>query len=172
MSNRGRPTIFTQELADRICYLMKEEGLTLRKVCARPEMPSKTAVLEWADKYPSFAVQYARAREGLADYWADDITEITDNESRDLQPDGKGGMKSDNTAVNRDKLKAESRLKLMALFAPKKYGVKVQNELSGPNGGPIQLQGVDSPPQETREQWIERTQRERLQQIEVKVIKE
>ena len=39
--------------------------------------------------------------------------------------------------IEHRKLRIETRLKLLAKWNPRKYGDKVQQELSGPNGGPI-----------------------------------
>jgi hypothetical protein len=43
--------------------------------------------------------------------------------------------------VQRSRLRVDARKWFAAKVAPKKYGEKVQQELSGPDGGPIQTKG-------------------------------
>ena len=62
----GRPTLFTDELAD---YIVSEitSGRSLRTICAVDGMPDKATVFRWLEKYPEFATKYARAREFQAE---------------------------------------------------------------------------------------------------------
>ncbi|ENC1283376.1 ubiquitin carboxyl-hydrolase, partial [Escherichia coli] len=42
----GRPSDYMPEVANDICALLSS-GESLRKVCERPGMPSKTSVFRW-----------------------------------------------------------------------------------------------------------------------------
>jgi Bacteriophage Sf6, terminase small subunit-like len=69
---RGRPSIFSPELADRLCERLAD-GETLRAICRDEGMPDERTVRRWAlDDLEGFSTQYARAREigyqGMADY--------------------------------------------------------------------------------------------------------
>lgn len=85
---------------------------------------------------PFFPDKYARAKESGFLVWEYKLTEKARDESRDLQPDGKGGFKSDNTAVNRDRLIIDTDKWIMSKRLNKVYGDKFQTDISS-NGQPI-----------------------------------
>lgn len=58
---RGRPTVYTQDLADAICNAIAT-GTSLRGAASAAGMHHST-VMCWARDRPDFANQYARARE-------------------------------------------------------------------------------------------------------------
>jgi hypothetical protein len=71
------------------------------------------------------------------DTWVEEMVDISRDESRDLQPDGKGGMRSDNTAVNRDRLKCDNIKFIASRIHAKKYGDKITQEVTGANGADL-----------------------------------
>lgn len=73
----GRPTDFTQDLANEICARLSE-GQSLRRVCEDEDMPGRRTVFQWLNSNDDFAHQYARAKEEAADSLADDIEDIAD----------------------------------------------------------------------------------------------
>jgi hypothetical protein len=122
----GRPSSFTQKTADLICALLSE-GQSLRKICESDSMPSKQTVLAWlaSPERAEFLAQYARAREAQADFYAEEIVEIADDDSGDVKVDGQGNERMDAEFVGRSRLKVDTRKWLMARMAPKKYGDKI-----------------------------------------------
>jgi hypothetical protein len=83
----GRPSTFTQAIADEICERILE-GESLRHVCAENAMPNRSTVLRWLDENEDFAAKYARARELQGDYMDDLILEAaaeTDSENAPAQ---------------------------------------------------------------------------------------
>jgi len=58
---RGRPSLYSDELAERICDLLSV-GHSLRKICERKGMPERRTVLRWLAQHDEFRHQYARAR--------------------------------------------------------------------------------------------------------------
>lgn len=65
---------------------------------------------------------YMRARDCQADYLADQIIEISDNNSKDETPFvGKNH-------IDRDKLRVEARKWIAAKLKPRKYGDKIETE--------------------------------------------
>ena len=78
----GRPTIFSQELADEICERLAD-GESLKGICASPEMPNRSTVFRWLASNKDFCDTYARAREAQADVLADEILVIADDGSND-----------------------------------------------------------------------------------------
>lgn len=73
----GRPTDYTQDLADTICAQIAE-GDSLRKVCLGDDMPCTQSVFRWFRTYPEFCEQYARAKEASADAHEDRITQVSE----------------------------------------------------------------------------------------------
>lgn len=121
----GRPSSFTQAMADLICErLAKPESL--RSICEDETMPGKTTVLRWLRQHDEFRNQYARAREDQADAFADEILDIADDGRRDYVPDEDGHEVVDHDHIQRSKLRVETRKWLMGKMAPKKYGERLQ----------------------------------------------
>ena len=117
----GRPTEFTQELADAICEGLAD-GKSLRSICSSPSMPTKACVFRWLAANKAFADQYARARETQADSFADDIAAIADDEG--LEPNDK-------------RVRIDARKWLAGKLRPKVYGDKVALTGGGKGDAPI-----------------------------------
>lgn len=133
----GRPSSFTDEAAFVICERLAQ-GESLRKICSDENMPDKSTVMRWLSAKPEFRDQYARAREAQADYWAEEIVEISDDSSGDVIVDEESGNSRQNSEfVARSRLRVDTRKWLMARMAPKKYGDKITQEHQGPDGGPL-----------------------------------
>lgn len=123
----GRPTIFTQDLADKICAQLAM-GESLRTVCKADEMPSLQTIFNWFRTQKGFVEQYARAKEESADALTDEILDIADDGSNDWMEIHKNGYDStvvDQEAVQRSKLRVETRKWIASKLKPKKYGDKV-----------------------------------------------
>ena len=135
---RGWPVTFTKEIADQICARMAS-GESLRSICFDENMPPESTVRLWAvDDREGFAAQYARAREALVEYWADDIVEIADESSNDTIVT-ESGVRADSEWINRSRLRVDTRKWLMSKLAPKKYGDRQSIEHAGKDGGPIEI---------------------------------
>lgn len=70
---------YSPEIAQALLALIAG-GMSLRKACEQPGMPSREAWGEWRVKYPELVDQYARARAERAAARADEIIEIADDE--------------------------------------------------------------------------------------------
>ena len=112
----GRPSGFSQDVADLICERLAE-GESLRKICSNEDLPSITSVWRWLNTREEFSKQYARAREEQAEFLADEIISIAD----ELMPVGIDG-KIDSAAVNQARLKIDSRKWVASKLKPKRYG--------------------------------------------------
>lgn len=135
MTNAGRPSSFTQEIADRIC-----EGLaaarSLRSICFDEGMPTQTTVFRWLadDRFLEFREQYMRAREAQADALFDEMLDIADDAANDwMEREGENsqGWQLNGEHVQRTRLRLDTRKWIAARLAPKKYGDKVDVEHSG-----------------------------------------
>ena len=136
----GRPSSFTQEIADAICHGLME-GRSLRSICTDDGMPTRATVFNWLHGNSAFFDQYARAREVQAEIWADEINDIADDSTNDYvtrtKRDGSEYEEFNAEAVMRARLRVDSRKWLLSKLLPKKYGDKVQAEVSGKDGGPV-----------------------------------
>jgi hypothetical protein len=132
----GRPSGFTEGLADTICERLSL-GESLRSICRDEAMPSQSMVFRWLASNKTFREQYAHAREAQADSWADDIVEISDDGQNDTYTDADGNERTNQDVIARSRLRVDTRKWLMARMAPKKYGDKITQEVTGADGAPL-----------------------------------
>ena len=76
----ARPSPHSPDLTSVICARMAE-GVSLRSICLADDMPDKATVFRWLAAHKEFRDQYARAREARADAMAEEILEISDDDS-------------------------------------------------------------------------------------------
>ncbi|ELY3709794.1 DNA packaging protein [Cronobacter sakazakii] len=130
----GRPSDYTEELAEIIC-LRLAEGESLRSVCRDEGMPSKQTVLRWLARNESFRAQYVRAKEEGAEAIAEELFDIADDGSNDwmekLDKDGEAiGYQLNGEHVQRSKLRIDTRKWYLSKILPKKYGDRIQHDQS------------------------------------------
>jgi len=126
-------TEYSPEIADAICELLVE-GQSLRAICRVDEMPCISTVFKWLSEQKQFSEQYARAKEVQAEGFAEDLVEIADDISNDVT----GELQMPNAvAVQRAKLRVDTRKWIASKLLAKKYGDKLEH--TGPEGGPIQF---------------------------------
>lgn len=125
---KGRPTLYTDQLGETIAASLMA-GYSLTKICSVETMPDTATVYRWLAKtdHP-FCDRYARAREIQAERMADELLDIADDESKDTT--GELGMPN-SVAVQRAKLRTDTRKWIASKLLPKKYGEKVQQEHTG-----------------------------------------
>lgn len=114
----GRPSKYSGEIVERICELIAS-GMSLRTVCSQDGMPSAFTVCKWLSENEEFSKQYARAREEQADSFADEIIDIADS----VAPEA--------GEVAKAKLQIDARKWKASKMAPKKYGDKVEQQITG-----------------------------------------
>lgn len=73
----GRPTVRTEEAAKYICDGIAT-GRSLRSICQDEDVPDLSTISRWLAADENFRKQYARARNEQADYFADEIVDISD----------------------------------------------------------------------------------------------
>lgn len=134
----ARPTDYTTDLAAAICAELAA-GRSLRSVCEDEAMPDKATVFRWLAKHEALRDQYARAKEESADALVEDMLAIADDGINDTYTDPQGVQRADNDVIQRSRLRVETRKWIASKLKPKKYGDKIQQELVGPGGGPIQV---------------------------------
>lgn len=125
----GRSSTFTQEMADRICAALAE-GKSMRTVCNGDGMPAMSTVFKWLRENPGFSEQYAKAKEESADALVEEMLDIADDGTNDWMEqhsqDGEAvGYKLNGEAVQRSRLRVETRKWIAAKLKPKKYSEKL-----------------------------------------------
>lgn len=139
MTGPGRPSLFTEELATRICERLAA-GESLRAICLDDDMPDESTVRKWAiaPDHP-FYPQYARAREIGYHGMADELTEIADDGTNDWMERRKeenAGWEINGEHLQRSRLRVDTRKWLLSKALPKIYGDKLA--LAGADGtGPV-----------------------------------
>jgi len=136
----GRPSTFSQEVADEICERLSQ-GEPLRQICRDDRMPAWQTVYGWKAAHEDFAKRIAHAREAGFDAIAEECLEIADETAFDTVI-GENGDRANTEWISRSKLRVETRLKLLAKWDPKRYGDKITQELTGAGGGAIQVQSA------------------------------
>jgi SpoVK/Ycf46/Vps4 family AAA+-type ATPase len=127
----GRPTgdDYTSEIAAAICERIVS-GESLRSICRDDAMPAISTVFKWLAKHEDFVDLYARAREAQADTYADEITEIADDGSRDYVQTENGPV-IDHDHIARSRLRVDARKWIASKLKPRKYGDKLDLDHSG-----------------------------------------
>jgi hypothetical protein len=136
---RGQPTKYNDSLASTILRLMTT-GMSLKRICDQPGMPCADSVYYWQAIHPDFSVRYARAMLDRAQFWAEEILDISDDGSNDWveqQRNGKTVMVGDHEHIQRSRLRVDTRKFLMAKLDPKRWGDKIQ--VSGDADNPLQI---------------------------------
>ena len=121
--SRGRPTKYTEELANEICELISTTDKGLNAICKELGLCAKT-VFNWINDNDDFLHKYARAREVQAEYLADQIIEIADDKVNDYKSTENGEVVN-SEAIARSRLRVDARKWKASKLAPKKFGDKV-----------------------------------------------
>lgn len=134
----GRPSTFTQEIADEICARLSK-GEPLAHICRDENMPAVRTISDWKKAHEQFSADFARARDEGFDQIAASCLDIADDGTSDTYMDEDGNERTNTEVIQRSKLRIETRLKLLAKWDPKRYGDKITQEHTGPGGGPVQI---------------------------------
>ena len=125
MGKRGRKeTPDAAAIKDRIVDGISE-GKTLRQLCRDIGIGVRT-IYDWQDRDGEFAARFARARELGFDAIADEALEIVDDTNEE--------------AASR-RVRAETRLKLLAKWDPRRYGDSVQLKHADADGDKLDVGG-------------------------------
>lgn len=118
------------EICDKIADRLVG-GESMRQICEDDDMPDRATVLRWMANDDQLAARCARARDMQADATVDDMRDI------ELRvADGTMDPKAGRTVLSSMQWRAVK-------LAPKKYGDKSSLELTGKNGGPVQLSDTE-----------------------------
>ena len=107
---------------------MHAAGKTISEISETGGMPSRKTILLWLSEYPAFELMMAQAKSAYVDALAEQCLRFADNDGDDYEKrEGKLGgafLEFNPKAVQRDRLKIDTRLKLIEKWAPERYGRK------------------------------------------------
>ena len=137
MAKMGRPTKYSEELANEICERVAN-GEPLRVICREEGKPTWSTFYDWLNKYPELSALYARSRDLGTDAIAEDLlSELYEPPERILS---EGGDRIDSAYVSLLKARADIKLKLLSKWNPKRYGDR--QILAGDKEAPLEVNGV------------------------------
>lgn len=119
----GRPSKFSEELANRILHEVSE-GKTILTISKEDWSPTRSTIYKWESERPEFSDNLAKAHRSQADHLVDELQQVSRDEDID---------------VARARLIVESNKWIATRRKRDAYGDKITNELTGKDGGPIQI---------------------------------
>lgn len=139
----GRPSSYSQEIAERICLELSTNVEGLESICNRiNDFPDARTVYLWRLRYEDFFQMYARARQAQVQLLADQIAQIADTtepgEIVTIKADGEERKIAD--MIEHRKLKIEARKWLAMKLLPRIYGDKLDLN----HGGEVAIKRVVS----------------------------
>lgn len=117
----GRPSDFSQEIADEICE-RTAKGEPLSVICSDEHLPHFSTVYRWKDAQPSFREDFARAREVGTHFLAYDSLRIADDPT--IEPADK-------------RIRIDTRLRLAGKWNARAYGEAVQLKHADADGAKL-----------------------------------
>lgn len=117
----GRPTKYSQEIANQICSIISTSHKSLRTV-SREVGVDVSNILRWINDNKEFREQYTRAKEEQADYLVEEMIDISEHTEEDHTPFTGANV------IQRDRLRVETRKWIASKLKPKKYGDKLDIE--------------------------------------------
>jgi predicted Zn-dependent protease len=123
----GRPTLYSEELADKICMLVASTDEGLDHICEQHEdLPAATTIYQWRFKYPDFSQKYLLAKKFQAELFAESTLRIAKQKA--VYFDSDGNERVDAGHVAWQKLNVNTRQWHASKLAPKIYGDQKQIE--------------------------------------------
>ncbi len=142
-----RPTLFSEELAAEICARIAD-GQSVREIARADDMPAMSSIFLWLTKHERFSEQYAKAFGARTMYLADELLDIADDGTNDWverkNAEGEITYQVNGEAIQRSRLRVDTRKWILSKLVPKKYGNKVTAEITGADGGPVQTEVMSS----------------------------
>jgi len=128
----GRPAVYTEELGEAVLAELAA-GKSMVKVCKMEGMPHRATIFRWMRTVDGFSDRYDQAKDECADYLAEEALDIADDGTNDFvmnsgNEEAKAAYKINGEAVQRSRLRVDTRKWFASKLKPKKYGEKVQTE--------------------------------------------
>lgn len=124
----GRPTLYNDEIADRICDLVSTHSMGIAKIIEMyPDLPKDSTIKEWRLKHASFAAKYLEAKSLQAQILVEEIDDLIPTEIGHYF-DERGNKRVDGASASLLIAKINNRKWTAARLAPRIYSEKNQTE--------------------------------------------
>lgn len=129
---------------DEILSAIATTPKSLESICGDLESaPNARTFYKWMERDEELGQRYARAKASQLQVLADQLVDLADKdrlcEKVTFDADGKIKERVILDQTDRTKIQIDTRKWLLSKLDPKKYGERVQNEHSGPDGSPVQF---------------------------------
>lgn len=111
------------------------EGMSAKKACEQVEGISRTQFYKLILNNKELENKYARAMELRAKAMFDDLEDMASEDANDITTDDKGNSKTNHEAIQRSKLKVDTRKWVLSRMNPRKYGDRVNIDHDAENKG-------------------------------------
>lgn len=123
---------YQKRIVEIVCGVVSESTLGIRRICdglreKDKTFPAARTIRTWIDENPEFAALYARAKQVQLHNLADQIIEISDDDSQDEIFTDEGKRLLNAEFVQRSKLRVDSRKWLLSKLMPKVYGDRIEH---------------------------------------------
>lgn len=133
----GRSSTYTDEIASAICARLAE-GESLASICGDEHMPAAPTVRGWiTDDVNGFAALSARAYSLGYEALAEQCLHIADTplEGVETSTNEKGEVSEKRgDMLQHRRLQIDTRMRLLGKWAAKRYGDRIQQEVTGADG--------------------------------------
>ena len=147
---RGRPTNYTEALAEEICDRLAS-GESLLHMCHDDHIPAQGVIFQWLRKHESFREKYAIARQYWAEAEFEKLMQIADTpqvgiKTKTVESEGK----VTNETISMDmtdhrRLQVDARKWALARMNGRRFGDKASVEHSGPGGTAVAFEIINIP---------------------------
>jgi hypothetical protein len=117
----GRPTLYNEELANKICEAVATDTDCLDDICAKhDDFPNPQTIYAWRLKYENFSKKYIQSMHSRGNLYAEETIKIA--KQRPTYIDSEGNERVDTGAVAWQKMNVNLRQWHASKLAPKTYG--------------------------------------------------
>ncbi len=118
----GRPTNYSEKLADRICELVATHPIGYEHIRNMyPDIPRMGVVREWRIRYPEFNAKYLDAKRFQAEIMVEDIDDLLPDDIK-TYIDERGNERIDSPTASMLIAKINNRKWMAARLSPKRFG--------------------------------------------------
>ena len=128
MTKIGRPTLYTEKLADEICEAIAISKKGVEHICAAHDhFPHSSNVYKWVFNNELFRAKYLKARESQAHLFANRLATLSEEVPTYIDKDGVERI--DAGMLGRAKLEMECLKWSAARLAPRNYGERKEVDI-------------------------------------------
>lgn len=115
--------MYTLALAKEICDAIASNSKGIKALCQEhSHWPNKDTIFTWLKDNQDFSDEYARAKQAQIECVVDELIEIADDSSQDQVLDADGLIRFNSQAIQRARLRVDTRKWLACKLVPKVYG--------------------------------------------------